>query len=101
MYYRSSIIGGGPILVFFDKKNEKSLTERMKEKFHTFCGQPGLDVTSICDPMVRFVTKYLACKLLRKCIKYQVSATVIVTTERCVEGIQMNWVNILIKPIFD
>jgi hypothetical protein len=27
-----------PCLLFFDKKNEKTVAERMKEKFHTFCG---------------------------------------------------------------
>jgi hypothetical protein len=77
--------------LFFDKKNEKTLSESMKEKFHTFCGQCGLDVASICDPMVRFVMQALACNILRKCIKYQVPTTVIAATERCVEGVQMNW----------
>jgi hypothetical protein len=54
--------GEDPSLLFFDKKNEKSLSESMKEKFHTFCGQHGLDVASICDPTVRFVMQALACK---------------------------------------
>jgi hypothetical protein len=39
----------------------------------------------------------LACKLLRKCRKYQVPVTVIATTERCVEGIQMNWETFLLN----
>jgi hypothetical protein len=33
-----SIIGRGPSLSFFDKKNEKSLAESIKEKFHAFYG---------------------------------------------------------------
>jgi hypothetical protein len=40
-------------------------------------GVCGLDVASICDPTVRFVTQVLACKLLRKCQKDQVPMTVI------------------------
>jgi hypothetical protein len=72
--------GEDPSLIFSDKKNEKALSESMKEKFHTFRGQHSLDVASICDPTVRFVTQVLACKLLRKCQKDQVPTTVIVTT---------------------
>jgi hypothetical protein len=62
-----SLQGEDPYLLFFDKKNEKYITERMKDKLHTFPGQCGLDVTWIYDPKVRVLTQSLACKLLRKC----------------------------------
>jgi hypothetical protein len=86
-----------PTLLFFDKKNEKTLSKSMREMFHTHREQRGLDVTGICDLKIRFVTQVLACKLLRKCIKYQVPTTVIVVTEKCVEGVQMNWVMFLVN----
>jgi hypothetical protein len=76
-----------PSLLFFDKKNEKTLSERMKEKFHTFRGQRRLYVSSVCDPTVWFTMQAFDCKLLRKCRNNQVSVAVIVAMERCVEDV--------------
>jgi hypothetical protein len=56
--------------------------ERMKEKFDTYRGLCGIDVASINDKCVRFVMQVLACKLLRKCCKDQVSEGVIETMEK-------------------
>jgi hypothetical protein len=69
----------------------------MKKKFHTFCGKHSLDVSSICDPTLRFATQALPCKLLRKCRKDKVPTVVIAATERCVEGVQMNCVTFLLN----
>jgi len=79
-----------PSPLFFDKKNENALSEITREMFHTHRAQHGLDVTSICDPKVRFLMYILACKLLRKCRKDQIPVIIIVVEEKCVEGIQMN-----------
>jgi hypothetical protein len=59
-----------------------------------------LDVASICDPTVRFVVQYLACNFLRKCKKDQVPTSVIAATERCVEGVLMNWGEILLNQFW-
>jgi hypothetical protein len=101
VHYRSSIIGEGPYTIFFDKKNEKSLAESMKEKFHTFCGQCGLDVASICDPMVRFVTQALACKLLRKCKKRPSANNSYSGRRMMCRGCPDELGNIFVEPIFD
>jgi hypothetical protein len=85
-----SLQGEDPMPFFLEKKNENNLSKRMKEKLHTFRGQCYLDIASIYDPKVRFVMKSLACKLLRKCKKYQMPKMVIVALKRCVEGVQMN-----------
>jgi hypothetical protein len=69
----------------------------MKEKFDTFRGKRGLDVKNINDKNVRFVTQVLACKLLRKCHKDEVSTAVIAATEKCMEGVQMNWATFLVN----
>jgi hypothetical protein len=44
--------GEDPTLLFEDKKNEKTLLDSMNEKYRTVIGVRGLDVPSICDPMV-------------------------------------------------
>jgi len=87
-------------VLFFDKNKEKYLVERMKEKFHTFQGNLILDIASICDPIVRFVMKSLACNLLRKCRKDHVPTIMITTTKICVEGIHMNWEMFLLNQFF-
>jgi hypothetical protein len=71
--------------------------ESMKEKFDTFRGKRGLDVKSISDKDVRFVTQVLACKLLCKCRKDEVPTAVISATEKCKEGVQMNWATFLVN----
>jgi hypothetical protein len=75
--------GEGPFPLFMGKANEKALLERIKEKYGTYRGMCGLDVVSINDYTVRFVSQVLACKLLRKCHKHQVPARAIGTMEKC------------------
>jgi hypothetical protein len=52
--------------LFLDEKNEKDLTENMKEKNHTFHGQCGMDVAGVCELTVMFSLQALSYKLLRK-----------------------------------
>jgi hypothetical protein len=52
--------------LFLDKKNNKYLFKRKKEKFHTLYGKHFLYVTIIFDLMLRFLTQDLGCKLSRK-----------------------------------
>jgi hypothetical protein len=94
-------VGEDPLPLFTDKTQEKSLAERMKEKYGTFRGAHGLDVASINDDTVRFATQVLACKLLRKCHKDQVPAGVIAATEKCTAGVMMNWETFLGESIFN
>jgi len=61
----------------------------MKDKFHTFIGKRGLDVVNISDDVVWFEMQVLAYKLLRKFRKDEVSATVIATVKKCLEGVEM------------
>jgi hypothetical protein len=89
--HRLTTQGEDPTLLFVDKKNDKTLSESMREKFHTVRGVRRLDVPSICDPTIRIVMQALACKLLRKCRKDQVPIGVIVAAEKCVEGVSMSW----------
>jgi hypothetical protein len=69
---RLPLVGEYILPLFTDKTQEKSLAKIMKEKYGTFREVRRLDVTSINDDTIRFVTQVLACMLLRKCRKYQV-----------------------------
>jgi hypothetical protein len=48
--------GKYPNSLFADKKTDKTLSEEMREKFHTVRGVRGLDVSRIYDPKVRIST---------------------------------------------
>jgi hypothetical protein len=89
--------GEDPSLLFSNKKNEKALSESMKENFNTQRVQCDLDVARICNLTMRFMTQVLACKLLRKLQKDQFPTTVIEVIEKCIEGVQMNWVTFLLN----
>jgi hypothetical protein len=89
--------GGDPTLFFSNKKNDRALSESMTKKFHTIIWVHGLDVPSIYDPTIRFVTQALAYKLLRKCRKDEVPTGVIVAVEKCVEGVSMRWAPFLLN----
>jgi hypothetical protein len=54
---------------------------------------------SIKDDTVRFVTQVLACKLLRKCHKDQVSVRFITTMEKFTSGVMMNWSTFLVNKV--
>jgi hypothetical protein len=48
--------GEDPLPLFTDKSKEKSLAEKMKDKYDTHRGAHGLDIASINDDTVRFMT---------------------------------------------
>jgi hypothetical protein len=56
----------------------------MKENHDTFKGAHRIDIMSINDDTIRFVTQVLACKMLRKCRKDQVLAGVRVAVKKCI-----------------
>jgi hypothetical protein len=68
-----SSAGECPLPLFMDKTQEKALAERMKEKYGTHRAVHGLDVARINDDSFSFVTKVLACKLIKKCHRDHVS----------------------------
>jgi hypothetical protein len=93
--------GEDPHHYFLIRRMRKTLSESMKEKFHTFCGQRGLDVASICDLMVRFVMQALACKLLRKVQKRSSANNSDSDNRTMCRGCPDELGNIFVEPIFD
>jgi hypothetical protein len=51
------------------KTKEKALAEEIKRKYGTERGSIGIIINRINEPTMKFTTKLMACKLLRKCHK--------------------------------
>ena len=83
--------------MFANKKIDRDLSKAMKHKFRTIRGVHGLDVPTICDPTIIFVTHKLACNIIQQCRKDQVLARVIAMKKKCVEGTSMCQVPFLLK----
>jgi hypothetical protein len=69
-----------------DKTKEKSLTKEMKKKYGTERGTCKIIVKWICDIATIMVMKIMACKLLRKFHKEEVSVGVVAATTQCAKG---------------
>ena len=52
-----------------NKSKDKEIAEEVKAQFGTDSGNKGIVIKDINDPTMRFSTKVMAFKLLRKCIK--------------------------------
>jgi hypothetical protein len=69
--------GQDPAQFLEDKTKEKALDEEMKKKYGTERGSRGIIIKCISDVATRMATKIMACKLLRKCSKEEVSTGVV------------------------
>jgi hypothetical protein len=54
-------------------------------------------IKNINDPATRFVTKLMACKLLRKCRKEEAPAGVVAAAAQCAKGTFLSWVSYLLN----
>jgi hypothetical protein len=69
--------GEPPAQYLDDKTKEKALEEDMKQTYGTERGSRGIIINKISEP-TRITTKIMASKLLRKCHKEEVPASIIV-----------------------
>jgi hypothetical protein len=74
-----------------EKKKEKALAEEMKNKYGTERGLCRIIIKHINDVATRMATKIMACKLLRKCRKEEVSAGVFIAAKQFGEGTTLSW----------
>jgi hypothetical protein len=88
--------GEDPTTLFSNKLGEKASLESMNDKFHTFIGKSRLEIVNINDDLLQLMMWVLECKILRKCHKAEVLATMIASAEKCTEGVQMNWATFLV-----
>jgi hypothetical protein len=63
----------------------------MKKNHGTKRGSRGAIINRIIEPVIRLETKLMACKLLRKWCKEEVSSGVIVVVVQCAKGIVLIW----------
>jgi hypothetical protein len=85
----------------FNKAGEKVPSEAMKENFHTFMGERGLDVMNINDEDDQFTMQVLSCKFFHKCRKDEVSTAIITIAKKCSERGPNELGHILGESIFD
>ena len=87
---------------FLDNKTkEKALVEDMKKKYCTDRGMRGIIIKRINDVATQMVTKILACKLLRKYHREEVSVGVIAVVAQCAEGTIVSWAPYLLNLFLD
>jgi hypothetical protein len=93
--------GMDPTQFLEDKTKEKALAEEMKKKYGTERGSRGIIIKRISDIATRMATKIMACKLLRKCRKEEVSVGVVAAAAQCVEGTTLSWAPYLLNLFLD
>jgi hypothetical protein len=84
-----------------EKTKEKELVEEMKKKYSTERGSRGIIIWRISDVATRMATEIMACKLLRKCRKEEVSTRVVASAAQCVEGTTLSWAPYLLNLFLD
>jgi hypothetical protein len=89
--------GAQPKNFLENKVHEKELAEQVKAQFHTTRVNRGIIIKEINDNMTRFVSKLMACKLLRKCRREEASAGVIAVAVQCTKGMMFSWVSYLLN----
>jgi hypothetical protein len=72
----------------------------MKKKYGIERGSHKTIIKRISDAVTRMDTKIMACKLLRKCRKEEVTVGV-VTVAKCVEGTTLSWAPYLLNLFLD
>jgi hypothetical protein len=100
-HYRASIRGMDPTQFLDDKTKEKALMEEMKNKYNTDRGMRGIIIKRINDVVTQMAAKIMACKLLRKCRKEEVSTGVVAVATQCVEGTTVSWAPYLLNLFLD
>jgi hypothetical protein len=70
-----------------NKTRDKEIAEEVKAQFGTDRGKRGIVIKDINNPVTRFSTNFMACKLLRKCRKQEAPTRVIAAAVQCIKGI--------------
>jgi hypothetical protein len=84
-----------------DKTKEKAISNEIKEKYGTERGNRGIRISDINDPVTRFSTRLLGCKLMHKCRKEEVPAGVVAAAAQCTKGSSMSWAPYLLNSFLE
>jgi hypothetical protein len=95
-----SVKGPDPQQFYPGKASDHSLAQRIKEAYgEVEKGKRGYKVASIQDGTVCLTCQLIAGKLVRKNCPTQVTGFMVDLAGKCVEGMQMNWVNYLVNEL--
>jgi hypothetical protein len=72
--------GDRPKQYLEDKTKAKAIFDEIKVKYGIEIGNKGININDINDPVTRFATSLLGCKLMLKCRKEEVPTTVVAAT---------------------
>jgi hypothetical protein len=82
------------------KATDRALAQRIKDTYGDVeKGMRGYKVASIQNGAVRLACQLIIGKLVRKNRPTQVTGFVVDLAEKCVEGLQMNWVKYLVNQL--
>jgi len=73
------------------------MEDEIKRKYGTERGSKGMIIRQMNELETKFVTKLMACKLLRKCHKEKSPAGVIATVTQCAKGSLLSWAPYLLN----
>jgi hypothetical protein len=95
-----SMQGPNPQDFYLGKATDHALAQRIKDTYGDVeKGMQGYKVASIHNGTVCLAYQLIAPKLVRKNRPTQVTRFVVDLTEKCVEGLQMNWVKYLVNQL--
>jgi hypothetical protein len=69
----------------------------VKAQFRTNRGTRGIIIKDINDHAIKFSTKSMACKILRKCINEESPSGVITIISQCTKGVVFSWAPYLLN----
>ena len=72
---------------------------RVKDKYDLVMANKGFLISSINDYTIRFVAKVFSCKILCKLWPNQCTMGAVVLAELCMEGVQINWSQLLLNEL--
>jgi hypothetical protein len=82
------------------KAADRALAQRIKDTYGDVeKGMRGYKVASIQNGAVHLACQLIAGKLVRKNRPTQVTGFIVDLAEKCVEGLQMNWVKYLVNQL--
>lgn len=82
--------GKDPVTIAKGKGSDLALAEAMKMKYKSEKKKRGYTISNIKDKDIRIATQILADKVMRKCRRDKVPASVVALAEQCTEGVQFN-----------
>ena len=93
--------GPDPSIDFLGKHEDVKLAHSMKEHFGLTKGKGGYQTSAIQHHNICFTAELLACKLMRKCIPYEVPTPIVSIASNCAEGYSYNWVAYIAKEFLE